>query len=329
MSKTIPLLIFLLILASADLALAQSSLFYLEAQGVAGYSSAQNKLIFYSQEQNEAMQKPGLGFDYVHRFSKATGDFAVLAIQARLGLNAKGGKTFEPQLYNAYFKYKATIADLWVGHNRPALGLSSFFDTHGSLLQTLTMDGYGFDRDWGVGLSRDFSKGNLGISLTMGSGMPLYFKGNYLLSGRISHGILNQDNYSVGFSAAYGETLDTMGYYLLSLDPMLFEMLGMDVSYLWNNIENRIEVMAGKKHGENALAFYWRVGINLLEEGRLKLEAQPVVLKEGEETRFDLSAGLSYLATGDLTLRAMYAYDQNLHNSRIVFQIYYYRRILF
>lgn len=329
MSKTIPLLSLLLFLVCAELAFAQGSLFYLEAQGVAGYSSARDKLIFYSQDQMEAMQKPSLGFDYVQRFSKATGDFAVLAIQARLALNAEGKKTLEPQLYSAYFKYKAPIADLWVGHNRPAFGLSSFFDTHGSLLQTLTMNGYGFDRDWGVGLSRDFSKGNLGISLTMGSGMPLYFKGNYLLSGRISYGVLNQDNYSVGFSAAYGETLDTMGYHLLSPDPLLFEMLGMDLSYLWNNIENRFEAMAGKKLGENTLAFYWRLGISLLEEGRLKLEVQPVVLKEVGETRFDFRAGLAYSATSDLTVRTMYAYDQKMHDSRLIFQVYFYRRILF
>jgi hypothetical protein len=329
MSKKIPLSLFLLILASANSVLAQSYLFYLEVQGIAGYSSARDKLIFCSQDQMEVMQKPSLGFDYVQRFSKSSGDFAVLAIQARLALNAEGEKTLEPQIYNAYFKYKAPIADLWIGHNRPAFGLSSFFDTHAALLQTLTMNGYGFDRDWGIGLYRDFSRGNLAVSLTTGSGMPLYLKGNYLLSGRISYGVLNQDNYNVGLSVAYGKTLDTTGYHLLSPDPRLFEMFGLDLSYFWNNIENRFEVQVGKKSGENALALYWRASLNLLEEGRLKLEAQPVVLREADKTRFDFQAGLSCLATKDLTLSAMYAYDLDKHDSRIVFQVYFYRRILF
>jgi len=329
MSKTIPLFSALLLLSFSGSALAQDSLFYLEIQGVAGYSSPQNKLIFFSQNQLEAMQKPSLGFDYVQRFSMGTKDFGLLAIQGRLALNAEGEKLVEPQLYNAYFKYKAPGADIWIGHNRLAFGLSSYFDTHASLLQTLAMNGYGFDRDWGLGVNRDFSRGDVGLSLTTGSGMPLYFKGNYLLSGRISYGILNQDNCNVGFSAAYGRILETMGYHLLSSDPTLYEMLGADFSYFWNNMETRVEVQAGRKMGENALALYWRAGISLLEEGRLKLEAQPVLLKQGGQTSFDFGAGVTWLTTKDVTLRAMYAYDQMEHGSRIVFQVYFYQRMLF
>ena len=329
MSKTVPLFSALLLLSLCGSALAQDSLFFLEIQGVAGYSSPQNKIVFFSQNELEAMQKPSLGFDYVQRFSTATRDFGLLAVQGRLAINAEGEKPVEPQLYNAYFKYKAPGVDLWIGHNRLAFGLSSHFDTHASLLQTLAMNGYGFDRDWGLGASRDFSRGNLGFALTTGSGMPLYFKGNYLLSGRISYGILNQDNYNVGFSAAYGQTLDTMGYHLLSSDPMLYEMLGVDFSYFWNNMESRVEVQAGRKAGENALALYWRAGVSLLEEGRLKLEAQPVLLKHGGQTSFDIAAGVTWLATEEVTVRAMYAYDEMEHGSRIVFQVYFYQRILF
>jgi len=328
MSKTIHLLPALLLLSLSGSALAQDSLFYLEIQGLLGYSSPQNKLIFFSHDQLEAMQKPSLGFDYVQRFSTAIKDFGVLAVQGRLAVNAEGEKPLEPQLYNAYFKYKAPGADIWFGHNRPAFGLSSYFDTHASLLQTLVMNRYGFDRDWGLGVSRNFSRGDIGFSLSAGSGMPLYFKGNYLLCGRISYGILNQDNTNVGFSAAYGQTLDTMGYHLLSPDPMLYKMLGVDFSYFWNNWETRFEVQAGNKMGENSLALYWLAGINLLEEGRLKLEAQPVFRKQGGRTTFDFAAGVTWLATRDVTLRAVYAYDHMERGSRVVFQVYFYKRIL-
>ena len=110
----------------------------------------------------EVMQKPSLGFDYVQRFSGATGDFAVLAVQGRLAWNQEGEKTFEPQLYNAYLKFKLTAADLWIGHNRPRFGLSSVLDSHGTLLQPLAMMGFGFDRDWGIGFDKDFAGGSAG-----------------------------------------------------------------------------------------------------------------------------------------------------------------------
>lgn len=307
----------------------QGSLFYLEAQAVGGYSSARDRWIFYSLDQSEAMQKPSLGFDYVQRFSRASGDFAVLAIQGRLALNASGDRTLEPQLYNAYIRFKLPAADLWAGHNRPALGLGSVFDTHSHLLPALAMYGYGFDRDWGVGLGRDFAGGNWAVSLTTGSGMPLRFEGNYLLSGRLGIGVLSRSNSSFGLSAATGKTLETMGYEVISADPSSLRLVGADVSYLWNNLENRLEIMAGRKLGENALALLWRLGINLLQEERLKWEIQPLIRKEGGETRLNFSTGLSFLATADLTLRTMYAYDSATKDSRLVFQAYYYKRILF
>lgn len=319
----------LAVLAAAHSGFAQSYLFYLEAQGVAGFSWLEDKAVFYSMDQREAMQKPSLGFDYILRFSGEGGDFGTFAVQARLAVNAEGGDTFEPQLYNAYFKYKAGFADLWAGHNRISLGISSYFDTHSHLLQTLAMEGFGFDRDWGLGLSRDLPWGNIGFSLTTGSGMPLYFKGNYLLSARVSKGILLQDNYAIGLSAGYGDVLETMGYELLSPDPLPFRMIGVDLAYLWNNIDNRLEVMAGKNRGEDSVAFYWRLGVSLFDEERLKLEAQPSVWKIGEEKGYRLAGGITYIASGDITLRAIYQYDGEMKGSSLIFQFYYYRRISF
>jgi hypothetical protein len=131
----------------SSFALAKSYLFYLEAQGVAGYSSALKKGILYSLSQEDAMQKPSLGFDYIQRISGETRDYGALALQVRLAYNNEGSKKIELQVYNAYLRYKAGFSDLWIGHNRPAMGLSSTLDSHGLLLPTLAMTGFGFDRE--------------------------------------------------------------------------------------------------------------------------------------------------------------------------------------
>jgi len=287
MSKRLLLFLFPALFFPAGNVFGQGSLFYLEAQAVGGYSSGRDHWIFYSLDQSEAMQKPGLGWDYLQRFSRASGDFAVLALQGRLAVNVSGERRLEPQVYNAYIKFKFPAADLWVGHNRPALGLGSVFDTHSHLLPALAMYGYGFDRDWGIGLGRDFTRGTWGISLTTGSGMPLRWGRNYLLSGRLGIGVLSRDNFGLGLSAAYGKTLETMGYEVISTNPLPLRLVGADFSYFWNNVESRLEIMAGNRLGEDALALFWRWGVHFLQEERLKWEVQPVIIKQAAKTRLD------------------------------------------
>jgi hypothetical protein len=306
---------------------AQGSLFYLEAQAVAGYSSAADDAIFYSMSQEDAMQKPSIGFDWLQRLSGESRDFGVIGLQARLAYNHEPDRELELQIYNAWFRYKAGFANLWIGHDRPAIGLSSYFDTHGLLLPTLAMMGWGFDRDWGVGFARDFTWGNLAGSFTTGSGMPLDFKGNYLASARISKGVLEQQNYNLGLSAAYGDILETMGYELMSPDPVPFHMASIDLAYLWTRYESRLEFMAGERMDEPSYALFWRFGVNLLEENRLKLEVQPVLWKVMGESSYTLATGLSYQATADLALRAMYQYTDTEKENRFVLQVYYYRRL--
>ncbi len=318
----------LLILALTGQALASSSLFYAEAMAVAGYSAAAHKAIFYSRMQDECMQKPSLGFDYVLRLSKKTGDFALVAIQGRAALDVEGPGRIELQLFNAYVKFKTRAADIWVGHARPELGLSAVLDSHAALLQPLNMNGFGFDRDWGFGLKKDLAWGGVGFALTAGSGMPLLFKGNYLFSARISQGVLERDNLTIGISAAAGRVLDMMGYRLISPDPKSLAVAGLDVSWFWNNLENRFDIMAGEKDRKGAWAVLWRSGIELMPEGRLKAEVQPVFWKIGPESFFRFGAGISFLAAADITLRAMYEHDGETKDDRIVLQFYYYRRVL-
>ncbi|MHB8094299.1 MAG: hypothetical protein ACYDH0_05085 [Candidatus Aminicenantales bacterium] len=306
---------------------AQSRLFYLELQGVAGWSTGDQKIIFHSMSADEVMQKSSLGFDYVLKLSGKTRDIGTLAVQARLAYDPDGSPKAEVQLYNAYFKYKAGFADIWVGHSRPALGLSASLDSHALILPTLAMLGYGFDRDWGAGLSRDFSWGDAAFSLTAGSGMPLRLSGNYLIAARVSKGVLARDNYSAGLSLASGNVLDVMGYHLMSEDPASFHGVSADLTHLWNNLENRAEVFVGSKAGRSLLALFWRLGVNLLEEGRLKIEGQPVLMKTGPDWTTLLSAGASFQANADLALRAMVQRDNSVRDTRFVLQIYYYKAL--
>jgi hypothetical protein len=316
----------MLLLPSA--ACAENRLLYFEAQGVTGYSDTKDGIIFHSERREDVMQKSSIGFDFIQRLSGETGDFGMIAVQGRLAYDPDAEDEVEPQLYNAYCKYKAGWSDLWLGHSRPALGLSSVLDSHALLLPTLAMDGFGYDRDWGFGASHDLPWGNLSASLTTGSGMPLRFEGNYLASARIAKGFLNQDNYSLGISVAHGETLHTMGYELMGDEPMELSLVGLDFSFLLDNYEARFEAMGGTLMDEDAYALFARFGINLLDEGRLKLEIQPEYSKVGNENGVHFAAGPSYQLTDTITLRAMYHYDEAEDEQRAVLQVYYYSKVL-
>jgi hypothetical protein len=308
---------------------ASGYLFYLEAQGVAGYSSAARGAIFYSFHPEEAMQKPSLGFDYIQRFAGEYGDLAVLAVQFRLSANLEDGVGLEPQLYNGYLKLKLGPADLWAGHNRPRFGLAADLDSHALLLQPLSMHGFGFDRDWGMGLERDFSWGKGGLSLTTGSGMPLHLEGNYFFAARASRGIPERDNYSLGISAGGGRVMDVMGYHRMSDDPLPFYGLEADLTLFRDNLESRLEITAGRKAGRTVAAFLWRGGVSFLGENRLKLEVQPVWTAAGDSTRVSLAAGVSLLAAADWTIRGMIHYDRGEGEALAVIQVYYSKGLRF
>jgi hypothetical protein len=322
----------LVLLVSTSPAFGKGYLLYLEAQGVVGYDTVEDGPIYYSLNPLEVMQKPSVGFDYLQRFSSETGDWGSFALQMRLVYNeayrATGENEFQAQIYNAFFKYKAGFADLWIGHSRIAFGLGSYLDSHALLLQPLDMYGYSYDRDWGVGATRDFEWGNISFSYSTGSGMPLEFDGNYLLSARASYGVLSRDNYNIGFSSSYGKPLETIGYEVIMPDPVKTFLVGADFTYFWNNIENRFEAVAGEKEDENTYAFLWRIGVNLLDEDRLKLEFQPVYRNMADDWNYELNGGVTYKLTSDIALRGMYTYDGLMNDNRFVFQIYWYYKLL-
>ena len=314
-----------LLAASAAELRAQSTLLYLELQAVAAYATPAREVQFFSLMPDDAMQKPSLGFDLVKRFSGQTRDIGVLAVQARLAYDQPGEHKLEAQLYNAYFRLKARPFNVWLGHNRPALGLSSVLDSHALLLPAPAMMGYGFDRDWGIGLDKDLSWGSAALSLTAGSGMPLYFKGNFLAGARVAKGVLARDNYSLGLSLAHGNVLETMGYTLVDPEPFLWTAAALDATYLWRNFENRAEVLVGRRDEGLIALFFWRAGLALLEEGRLKIEAQPAVWRRAGAWDYALGAGLTYLFNADLAGRFMVFHDGERRGARLAVQLYYYK----
>lgn len=322
------LLVCLSLLCLADRVQAADHLLYFEAQGIAGYSSEVKKPIYYSMNPDAEMQKPSLGFDYIQRFSGESGDLATLAVQGRLALTEDGDNyKLEPQFYNAYVKIKTPVAYMWVGHNRPAFGLSSYFDSHGLILRTLAIQGFGYDRDWGGGLYKDFSWGDISASVTTGSGMPVYMKGNYMTAARVSYGVQSQDNFNLGFSLGYGSTLDTMGYRLRDPEPLQMRLAGVDLTILRNNLEHRFDLYAGTWLDKDTYAMSYRFGVNLDQEGRLKIEAQPTYWKFGEENDYQLALCFSSQVTSNLTVRLGYTYDHNTDDNRVILQLYYYRPI--
>jgi hypothetical protein len=304
---------------------AQSSLLFLELQAVGAYSTSSRAFELFSLIPDDVMQKPSIGFDFVKRFSGRSRDFGVLAVQVRLAYDQEGEHKLEPQLFNAFFRLKAGFADIWAGHSRPALGLSYALDNHALLLPAPAMLGYGFDRDWGLGLERDFSWGNAAASLTTGSGMPLYFRGNFLAAARVSKGVLARDNYSLGLSMAHGNILETMGYTLVEPEPFSWSAASIDATYLWRNLENRAEILLGRRDGADMFLLFWRSGLSLLEEGRLKVEVQPVLTRSDGAWDYLLGSGLTYLLNADLAGRFMVLYDHGRRDARFVVQLYYYK----
>jgi hypothetical protein len=307
---------------------ASDSLLYIETQMVTGYSSLNNKLIYYSMDQEQAMQKPSVGIDYIKNYSSDYGDWGELAFQGRAAYDDTYNSHIETQIYNAFFKLKLDYADIWVGHHKPAFGLNSILDTHGTLLQTLTAEGLGFESDWGAGAYKVFDDADLNFTLTSGSGFELYDSGNYLACTRYSYGILNKDNYTFGVSLNHGQIYDMMDYHRVYDYLFLTSMAGVDFSWNIRYFEFKFESTEGTMGDYQVNGTLIRIGYNLLEENRLKLELQPTLSKTVDEGQgYKIYFGVSYTLNEYLALRTMYEYDHFNGDHSVIGQVYYYRKI--
>ena len=109
--------------------------------------------------------------------------------------------------------------------------------------------------------------------------MPVRLKGNYMTAARISYGVQSRDNFNLGFSLGYGNTLDTMGYRLRDPEPRLMRLAGVDLTMLRDNLEHRFDLYAGRWLDQDTLAVSYRFGINLDQEGRFKIEVAADLLE--------------------------------------------------
>lgn len=305
----------------------RSTLFFIELQGVSAFNFSQKSFESFSYLSHHPMQKNGLGLETLVRLYRRKADLGFLSLQARVVYEEQHAHHIRLQLYNAFFRLKTPLADIWAGHNKPALGLNYNLDNHALLLPDATMLGHNLDRDWGVGLHRDFRWGDSALSLTTGSGMSLKFHRNYLLSGRISYGVLARDNYNLGLSAFTGRVLDSMEAQEPMGVPVPWSGISLDTSYFWLNLETRLEVSLGRRAGRPWHLVLLRQGVNLLDEGRLKLEAQLGLLQHGSGWNYLAGPALTYRLNSDLALRTMYLYDGQERSSRLALQLYFYRNI--
>jgi hypothetical protein len=327
------MIVVLLLSAIIQPLMASDNLLFVEAQMVGGYSSSIDEVILYSHHFHEAMQKPSVGFDFVKRFGNESRDWGLLAIQYRVAYQQDSKPRYASQLYNAYYKQKLPGLDVWIGSNKPAVGLTSNLDNHAVLLSDMSMKVFTFDRDWGVGAEKDMDWLKLSGSATNGSGMQIYNKhGNYLLAGRMGLGNLNKSNYNLGFSAAHGKVLEAMGYTLGHPDAQSGEYIlhgmdyvGMDGSLRYLNIDLKFDSLLGEFYNKPAKAIMLRTGIHLLEEERLTLEAQVIYSKYVVFENFNGELAAAYKLNSDFTLRAMGDYDTRQETYKIIGQLYYYK----
>lgn len=353
MCKTKTLIVCGWLLLFGQSAIASDHLLYFEAQEIFGYASSLHRTVSYSINPQSEMQHPSLGFDYLQRLSGETGDWGVFSLQGRVsvmpiesptesGYHAAPwmfneeweGYTLQPQIYNAWLKVRTPWAYVWIGHDRPAFGLASYFDSHGLLLETVGMR-FGFpDRDWGVGGYHDYAWGTIAASLTSGTGMPLYqnlpglpFTSHYMTAARASYGVLERDNFNAGFSLAHGKNLETIGYDLMQYKLFPLHLAGTDLTVLQDSFEHRFELYSGQWFGSRLFALFYRFGVNLDPEARYKLEAQYLYWKaKYTDGMADQRPAVCFSAKAneDLTVRASYAYDRLLNDNRFLLQLYYY-----
>ncbi len=72
---------------------------------------------------------------------------------------------------------------------------------------------------------------------------------------------------------------------------------------------------------------FWRSGLSLLDEGRLKVEVQPVLTRRAGDWHYLLGSGLTYLLNADLAGRFMVLYDRERRDARFAVQLYFYKRL--
>lgn len=315
-------------------ACAEQSLFYKEANLIAGYSDVEKWI------GKSSSLKNSLGFEYYKKFSDEYGDYLTCDLQIRLAYDSleNSDNAWSGEIHNAWAEYKLGYGyNLRLGHFDPAFGLEPVLDTHGTLLQTQASKNIGFKKDWGLSLRGSMPKFDYEFAAQLGSGMSIYRKdGNFLLTSRVSPA--NDGNFQYGVSLLYGELLQTEGMEtfpkneLVSDNAILKKRIGLDGQYLLGSYSLKGELAYGQDDDEEVLGCLLEADYVLPEHHDWQLEAQFTTwINELDRSNSDdstLTLGLSYRASNDITLRANYIHDFNLasggEDDKFLVQFYYY-----
>lgn len=320
-ARAISLLILMLIAAGLP---AQSRIIFAEAQLAGSWESLSGDFRPYTVHPHEVMQKPSLGFDLVQRLGNREKDWGYLAVQARVAYTDSTASHLEPQLYNAFLNIKTDPFDLWLGHNKPALGLARGWDNHAQVLTDNTMSGLVFDRDWGVGISADRGNPTLEASLTTGSGMSLYWDESWLLAARAGLGDYNSDYFSAHLGGAVGNVFKTMGYNIMhNKVPHRLILGGVDLSRRIMNWELRGDALYGSFHDDPAYTALARIIWYPMPEDRVVLAIQGQAQELKGSALQNYSFGVEYRISADLTLRGAYTLQQPTRSHTLALQVYF------
>lgn len=298
----------------------------LDAQIVMSGYFDEGTIELYSHNFLDVKQKPSLGLAYNLQFNRKGDNFGYLAFQGRMAYSEHTDSNLQFQLYDAYADISLENFDLWAGHHRTPVGLSSYLDSHPLIMSDNTYSGLNFNRDWGVGIGFDRHYPSVNLALTTGSGMPLKMKENFLFSGRVGWWDYAEDDIALGVSAAAGKVLQTIGYEVLDGGRRqdLF-VGGVDFSKKIANFYGHGDVLWGSYEGDAAHSVMGRLGMNILEDEKLNVELQGMNIEMGSFATNILSLGGGYELAPHLDLRGVLNISNRKHLNAIILQLYYNR----
>jgi hypothetical protein len=322
------------LMALGDLALANESLFYKEANLIGGYSDRDHWL----GKNNDLTNS--VGFEDYRKFSNDYGDFITTDLQMRLAYDSmqNSRNAWGVQIHNAWLLYKMNYAaKLRLGHFDPAFGLEPLLDTHATILQTLMMKNIGFKKDWGIGLEGALPKFDYRVGLQLGSGMGIRRRdGSFLLTTRL--GSPAGENFQYGVSFLYGRVLETEDMKTIPQDKLLSDKailkkrVGLDSQYLFGPYLFKGEVAYGENDSKKVLGYLGEVDYTVpkYQNWEWELQFQSWINKLGEASSADstLTLGTTYKLNQKVTLRAAFAHDFNMmgqkEENKVLLQIYYF-----
>jgi hypothetical protein len=309
-----------------------ASVFYKELNLLDGYSDMDGFI------DETMMQKNSIGAEYFRRFSGEQGDYLTLDLQSRLTYKPtiKFRDAWDIEVHNAWLEYKLGLGyKLRFGHFDPSFGLEPILDTHGTILQSLTMKNIGFKSDWGVSFRGTAKLFDYEASVQNGSGMKIKRNdGNFLITYRM--GNPQDNNFVYGLSALYGKVLrDDMEDLLpsvmsdseMSNMPILKKRIGVDFQYPYKSFLVKGEFAYGKNDKDNVLGSFIQLDYTFPFMQALLAEAQMQNWRSsmGSKSMLDtmISTCLSYKFNSKITARVAYLRTFDKDN-QIFIQLYYF-----